>query len=248
MKPENQKTKRSLISRALQFFTILLGLMTSATVAFAQDEAGTINRTLVPKEAPEIGQFVPAGWKLEEQVTGDLNGDGVSDYALKLVEAKPEKNSEGDPTERGRALIIVLARDGKFGRAGVADKLLQCTRCGGAFYGVVETPVEVTIEKGVLVVQQDHGSRNLTNTTYKFRHDPPTKQFVLIGFDYADADRLTAKVVSESTNYATGLRVVARDKRNRTIKTRRVIPKTKIPFDTVDSAKFEEEAMKRLGL
>ena len=219
-----------------------------APSTFAQEEAGVIDKGRVPYEANSPHQFAPTGWKIEQQVTGDLNGDGLSDHALTLVEAKPDKNSEGDPTERGRALVIVLARDGKLGRAGVADKLLQCTRCGGAFYGVVETPVEVTIEKGVVVVQQDHGSRNLTNTTYRFRHDPAGKQFVLIGFDYADADRLTAKVVSESTNYSTGVRVTSRDRGNREIKTRRVIPKTKIPFDSVDSAKFEEEAAKRLGL
>lgn len=235
-------------ARARRVSMLAFAIIISATVCFAQDEAGTIDKSLVPKEATEIGKFAPAGWKIEQQVTGDLNGDGVADYALTLVEAKPDKNSEGDPTERGRALVIVLARDGKFGRAGVADKLLQCTRCGGAFYGVVETPVEVTIEKGVVVVQQDHGSRNLTNTLYRFRHDPAGKQFVLIGFDYTDADRLTAKVVSESTNYSTGVRITSRDRGNRQIKTRRVIPKTTISFDGVDSGKFEEDAMKRLGL
>jgi|GEM_PF-392830 len=245
---QGQRTESASRARARRVLILVFAIIISATGSFAQDEPGTIDKSLVPKEGTEIGKFAPAGWKIEQQVSGDLNGDGLPDYALTLVEAKPDKNSEGDPTDRGRALVIVLARDGKFGRAGVADKLLQCTRCGGAFYGVVETPVEVTIEKGVVVVQQDHGSRNLTNTTYRFRHDPAGKQFVLIGFDYADADRATGKVVSESTNYSTGVRVTTRDRGKRAVKTRRVIPKTKTSFDSVDSEKVEEAAAKRLGL
>ena len=133
-------------------------------------------------------------------------------------------------------------------RAAVADKLLQCTRCGGAFYGVSESPANVQIEKGIIVVDQDHGSRNLTNTTYRFRYDAASQQFILIGFDYADADRATASVVSESTNYLTGVRIVTRGKGNRDIKSRSTIPVKKTSIEQVDSEKFEAAAAKRLGL
>ena len=168
----------------------VLILLVCAITTFAQDETGKINVSLIPAQGKDPGSFVPAGWKIEEQVTGDLNGDSLPDNVLKLVEDKPAKDSEDMPTERGRALIIALAeKDGTLKRAGVADKLLQCTRCGGAFYGVVETPAGVTIEKGVVIVEQDHGSRNLTNTTYKFRFEPATQRFRLIGFELADADR-----------------------------------------------------------
>jgi hypothetical protein len=125
---------------------------------------------------------------------------------------------------------------------------LQCTRCGGAFYGVSESPANVQIEKGVIVVDQDHGSRNLTNTYYRFRYDAASRQFILIGFDYADADRLTAQVVSESTNYSTGARIVTRSKGNRDIKSSSKIPLKKTSIEQVDSEKFEEAATKRLGL
>jgi len=32
----------------------------------------------------------------------------------------------------------------------------------------VEAPANVTIEKGVLIVEQEHGSREVTDTTYRF--------------------------------------------------------------------------------
>ena len=213
-----------------------------------QDHGVVINKSLVPATADDLQKFVPRGWKIEQQIKGDLNADSVADFALKLVEDKPDKDANGDPAERYRAVVIVLQEAaGKLTRAAVAGKLLQCTRCGGAFYGVVETPASLEIKNGIIEVDQDHGSRNLTNTYYKFRYDPTIKQFVLIGFDYADADRLTANVMSESTNYLTGVRITTRGKGNRDVKTRTVIPQKKISIEDVDYEKFEEGASKRLG-
>src|ERR1051325_11171515 len=132
-------------------FAIFTLVLLAPSIAAAQD-ATPINKSKVPAQADTAAKFVPAGWKIEEQISGDLNGDGVNDLALKLVEDKPEQTSEGFPTERARALVVALQKGGTLVRAAVADKLLQCTRCGGAFYGVTESPANVAIEKGVIVV------------------------------------------------------------------------------------------------
>lgn len=232
------------VIRGSYVFVLLLVL---PPFCFAQ-EGTPIDKSKVPAEADNISRFVPPGWKIEEQVAGDLNGDAVPDYVLKLVEDNPATDSGGVATERQRALVIVLQAGSKLARAAVSDKLLQCTRCGGAFYGVSESPANIQIEKGSIVVDQDHGSRNLTNTTYRFRFDAATKKFILIGFDYADADRLTANVVSESTNYLTGVRITTRGKGDRDIKRRTVIAKKKNSIEDVDSDKYEQAATKRLGL
>lgn len=230
-------------------FVVFVIILSVSSFCFAQDEAATIDKSRIPAQGDSVRQFAPSGWKIEAQASADLNGDSLLDYVLKLVEDKAEKNSEGYPTERGRALVIVLGTsDSKLRRAGVADALLQCTRCGGAFYGVVESPAEVTIEKGVVVVEQEHGSRELTNTTYRFRHDPSSGRFQLIGFDYASADRLTASVVTESTNYLSAVRVTTRPRGKRDVTTKTSIPKKKMFLEEVTSEQFEESAMKRLGL
>ena len=229
--------------------SLFISIMCVATFSFAQDEAGKIDSARIPMQAKDAGAFVPTGWKIEEQITGDLSGDSFPDYVLKLVEDKPAKDADDMPTERGRALVIALAeKNGTLKRAGVADKLLQCTRCGGAFYGVVETPASVSIEKGVVVVEQDHGSRNLTNTTYRFRFDPVRQRFMLIGFDLADADRMKASVVSESNNYVTRSRVITRSKGDRDVKTKSVLSKKKFYLEDVSHEEFEVAAYKRLGL
>src|SRR5260370_16599233 len=105
-----------------------------STWASAQDDRVLIDKSRIPTVAGDVNKFVPSGWKIEEQVTGDLNGDSVPDYALKLVEDKPAKDKDDVATERARALVIALAgEDGKLRRGGVADNLFKCTPCSVAF-------------------------------------------------------------------------------------------------------------------
>ena len=219
---------------------LILCFVTLTSWGLAQDERTTIKKSLIPASGNDPRDFIPAGWKLEEQLSSDLNGDGTPDYVLKLIESKPAKTSD-EVNDRARALVILLQdANGKLSRAAIADKLLQCTGCGGAFYGVVDAPANVKIENNVIVVEQDHGSREVSEVTFRFRYDGASQRFVLIGFDYAERDRANGKAASESTNYLTGVR-----KTNGKAST---VPKSKIFLDDVDYEKFEEAAVKRLGL
>lgn len=231
---------------ALALCALLLG---GPSLSHLPDQGKLIDKSRIPARADDVKKFVPPGWKIEQQVAGDLNGDSVPEYALKLVEDKPAKNSEEVATERQRALVILVQETGRqLVRVGVADKLLQCTSCGGALYSLDDSPAEVTIEKGVIVVQQGHGSNNITNTTYRFRYDPITQRIVLIGFDYTNADRGMAQDISESTNYLTGVRTVSRNTGERILNRSTRIPRSKIFIDQIDSEKFDADATKRLGL
>jgi len=218
---------------------IILCFVAFTPWSFAQDERTTIKKSLIPAVGSDTRDFIPAGWKLEEQLSADLDGDGTSDYVLKLIENKPAKTSDDMMNDRARALIVLLqGADGKLTRAAIADKLLQCTGCGGALYG--EAPANVKIEGNVIVIEQDHGSREVSDVTFRFRYDTASQRFMLIGFDYSERDRATAKSSSESTNYLTGVR-----KTNGKAST---VPKTKVFMDDVDYEKLEEGAVKRLGL
>jgi hypothetical protein len=226
---------------------LILCFVSLASWCFAQDERTTIKKSLIPAVGSDTRDFIPAGWKLEEQLSADLDGDGTSDYVLKLIEDKP-KPSDDTMNDRARALIVLLqGADGKLSRAAVADKLLQCTGCGGLFYGVVDAPANVKIENGVIVVEQDHGSRWTSDMTFRFRYEAESKKFLLIGFDFISNDRLERNTVSESTNFLTGLRIVKR-MRQRETTSRAQVPKTKIYIDDVDYQKFDEDALHRFGL
>jgi hypothetical protein len=184
------------------------------SLSFAQENRVLTDKSRIPLEANDVKDFVPPGWVIEEQVSGNLNGDSSPDLALKLVQEQRAGGADED-NEGQRALVILFAgRDGKWQRVAIAEKLLQCTSCGGAFYGVVKAPANVKIEKGVLIVNQDHGSRNVVEQTFRFRYEPRMKKFILIGLDVNDNDRASGEVVEESTNFITGRKITKRSQYN----------------------------------
>ena len=179
-----------------------------AALSFAQDETEvSFDEAALPRTADAVEKFVPSGWLIEAKVSGDLNKDSVTDVALKLIEKPAAGDDKDNPAERARILMVLFgSQKGAFERMATAKKLLQCTRCGGAFYGVVEAPAEVEITKGVLIAKQDGGSRNVVETTFRFRYDANAKRFALIGYDMTDRDRATGETIVESTNYLTGVK------------------------------------------
>jgi hypothetical protein len=227
----------------LVLFT-LLSVFTPAILA--QDDVKRIDESAVPDTGSKAEDFVPQGWKIENKVTGDLNDDGTADHAITMIEDKPKVDSEGISVDRSRGLVIVFGQtDGKLSKAAVADRLLQCPNCGGAFYGAGNAPAEVSIVKGVLIVQQDRGSRWITDTTYRFRYDEQPSMFILIGFDYSSRDRGTGESVSESTNYLTGKRITTPAKGPAKTTT---VEKKRYSIGEVDYEQFDSEATSRLGL
>lgn len=223
----------------------------STAPSFAQDEDRVVvDVAKIPASAADPKGFAPDGWEVEETASGDLNGDGTPDLAVKLIQVKPADAPDDEVVDRARALVVAFKRsDGSLERAAVAPKLLQCTACGGAFYGVVAAPADVKIEKGVIVVTEDHGSRDVATLTFRFRLDAASGKFLLIGSDYADVDRAAGGTASESTNYLTGSRVTTRAKgggRDRT--TRSTVAKTRVAIDDFDYEKFDYDATTRLGL
>lgn len=235
---------RKIVKDVLVIAAFAMVALLMPTDSHAQDTPTKFDRESLPATAATVTDFVPKGWKIEEQIKGDVTADGVADVLLKLIEDKPKKEDEF--VDRSRVLVV-LAGDGedRYRNAAVADKVLQCTGCGGAFYGVVDAPANVSIEKGVIVVNQDHGSRWVSDITFKFRFDEQPNMFILIGFDYSTRDRAEASVVSESINYLTGKRIATSSKGKKTTTT---VAKKRLSIEEVDSSEMEAAAAKRLGV
>jgi hypothetical protein len=145
-------------------------------------------------------RFVPAGWTVEQELQGDLNGDGIADAVLMLVE-----EGHAGPTDETERSLVVLAgqRDGSFVEIGTSRKLLLCVQCFGAMGG----KPRLSIQRNVLVVEQEAGSRETTSGLWRLRFDPASKRMRLIGLDVRKADRATGVSTSESTNYLNGKRI-----------------------------------------
>jgi hypothetical protein len=225
---------------------ILFVFLAAALSLQAQDtQNDPFDASKVPDSTADLQSYAQSGWKVEEIVKGDLNGDGKPDAAVKL--AQIEKDREGG-IGGSRVLVIAFAEGGGWKRAAFADKILQCVDCGGAFYGVMPAPAGVTIEKGVLVIENEHGSRDVSKSTFRFRLIPGIGRFSLIGYDYTDNDRLTGEWTSESTNYSTMVRITKTGKGKRTTTKRSKITPTTIYLEDADGEELEGKALHRLGL
>lgn len=194
---------------------LCLILFLPAFPSFAQDNNRVVlNENLVPKEGAKITAFVPKGWKIEQELRGHLNTDSLEDVVLLLIEDKPEENSKGEYQDRYRALVILLkAPEGKYHRAAVAGKLIQCTGCGGVL-GSGGAGADLKIVKGILLFSQLSGSRWATEHLRRIRYDGQTGRFVLIGEDIDEYDRAKGKSVVTSTNYLTGRQVIEKKQFN----------------------------------
>jgi hypothetical protein len=192
---------------------LLLSLSGAGAAAARQDEPRRfLDPNLVPAAGREPREFVPRGWKTETDagiVAGDLNKDGAPDAVLRLVEDMPVENGEGVYNMRYRALVILLAQPGGgYKRAAVATKLLGCTMCAGVLGDPEGGNVQIEVKNGVLNVNQLSGSREATDLTQRFRYDPASGRFLLIGEEVSEYDRAAGGGKSTSTNFLTGVRVV----------------------------------------
>ncbi|MBL7977109.1 MAG: hypothetical protein JNN12_02125 [Bacteroidetes Order II. Incertae sedis bacterium] len=202
-------------------------------LAQAQDEdIRTLSWDDVAQEGMNIGDFVPEGWTLEEQATGDLNKDGRIDAALQLVEDIAAEDENGAPTTRYRALVIIFRKKNGngFELNTVGHYVLQCTTCGGML-----TSVKTEIKNGVVIVDQLMGSREATNLTQRFRWESLFKRMMLIGEDRVDYDRANGDSKKVSKNLLTGNQVTETSKGGKkpTI-VRKKIPKNMIPMDEIN--------------
>lgn len=150
--------------------------------------------------APEAS-FVPPALQVEKRATADLNGDRVPDVVLGLVgrtaDATGYQTSTTEPAPRPRRLLVLAGvKGGGFARLAVGAKVLPCTRCGGAFWGTLEVPVSVRIDRsaGDILVAQQFGSRELTSQILRF--DVDARKVVLISARATTTDRLTGVVTT----------------------------------------------------
>jgi hypothetical protein len=215
--------------RIIKLSLIVLVLILGAA-AQAQEDGLPVNH--LPREGKSLQDFVPNGWIVEEQVSGDLNGDNVADFAAILIQDQPDFDESGVKTERHRGLMVLFGHEnGTINLAGTNDSLLQCTTCGG-----VKEGVGMDIKRGVLIISQLSGSRLYTDATWRFRYDPQTRRFILIGKDTENADAALGTGTVESCNCLTGLKITEtyrhdRDgKRKITVSTTRGQCPKKTPF------------------
>ena len=163
--------------------------------------------------APVSPDFVPQGWKLEQQVDGDLNGDGRADKVLVLQQqdAANWQDNKGLGTPRlnlNPRTLLVLWNTPQGYREAVRNTTLLPSENSEDTPCLVDPLDEgaISIRKQVLVVNLHYwlscGSYSVNHMQYKFRYQQGV--WPLIGLDVNSSSRNSYDTEQSSYNFATG--------------------------------------------
>jgi len=129
-------------------------------------------------------EFIPTGYKVFQEIKGDLNKDGIEDCVI-IIKGTNKENIITDEyrgkLDRNRRGIIVLFKANS--NYIEAVKNYDCFSSENEDGGVYFPPdLDVSIEKGKLYVHYGHGRYGYW--TYTFRYQK--SDFELIGYDSSD--------------------------------------------------------------
>lgn len=193
----------------------LLGLLVSvlfSTCVSAQELViPKVTYPSLPQDGASAEAFVPKGWKLEKQQSGDLNKDGQDDLLL-LLRMDDRKNilkNEGlgqDPFDTNPRILAVAFGKGRSFTLGLENHTLIARTEDPVMDDPVGESGGVAIERGTLKVSlysfASAGSWSAGSSTFRFRHGK--RGFELIGYDSSSTQRNTGEVEQVSINYLTG--------------------------------------------
>ena len=176
------------------------------TTEIKKEEITTIISDTIPKN--KTSDFIPDGFKLLEEIKGDLNKDGIVDCILLIKEINKENIVQHEfrgKLDRNRRGIIVLLNEN-----GVYREFIKNTSCfsseneeGGVYYA---PELSLEIKKGNLYVHYAHGRYGYWFYTFRLKNS----DFDLIGYD--SSNDMSGTVLSyTSINFLTKKKLIKRN-------------------------------------
>ncbi|GBU22125.1 hypothetical protein R80B4_02030 [Fibrobacteres bacterium R8-0-B4] len=148
----------------------------------AAQGSGDMGNSQNPASA-NLTKLIPVGYRLFEEIRGDLNGDGVDDLAI-IIKATDKKNivykdTRGENVDYNDRGIMVFFKNGNAYRLAFENR--KCFSSeeedGGSDY--FAPMLGVTIKKGNLYIKYDHLRYGWWQYTFRYRNS----EFELIGYD-----------------------------------------------------------------
>ncbi|MEO7978290.1 hypothetical protein [Flavobacterium sp.] len=137
-----------------------------------------------PQTGKPINDFIPTGYKIFQEIKGDLNKDGVEDCVVIIKGTKKENvitdEYRGKLDRNRRGIIVLFKKNGNYIQK---VKNYDCFSSENEDGGVYFAPeLDVSIEKGKLYVHYGHGRYGYWTYTFRGKNN----DFELIGYDSSE--------------------------------------------------------------
>ena len=143
----------------------------------------------------QAATFIPAGYKLLDATTGDLNLDALPDKVLVLQKLNADTATMGDTINR--PLLLLLGQPNqRYKLAARNDRAVMCSGCGG----MMGDPYQgITIKKGYFSLEYYGGSGWRWTHISTFKYAPADKQWYLYreggeSFHAADPEKVETHI------------------------------------------------------
>lgn len=181
-------------------FRLTLLCCALSSLGWAQD-VPEVSYPTVRARAESVAAFVPRGWRLEQRVDADFDGDAKPDAAL-VLKLEDERNVVGELDSNPRLLVAVLA-DAKDFRLVVADHAVIPRHDNPN----MDDPFSaISSSKGGFLIElrsfANAGSWWAGKTRLRFRYEGGC--FRLIGYDAEGLHRASGQAEATSVNLVTG--------------------------------------------
>ncbi|AYA37035.1 hypothetical protein D3Y59_08190 [Hymenobacter oligotrophus] len=180
--------------------------LTAAWLSSSQTKPGpsapaAFEPTALPAKAARTAAFVPTGWLLERQVSGDLNGDKRADPVLVLIE---RPSTTAPEARRERAVVVLLAdAAGQLQRVAASGRVLYGSGGPDPLISADKMP-EIKVENGMLVVRHLSGTEQNLEFTHRFAYDTGSKKMRLASEEQIKSNRQTLDTTIRSSDYLAG--------------------------------------------
>lgn len=199
---------RFILPALFVFATAVAGI----TGAAAEDDGlPPVDYPSLPAAVATRAELVPAGWTVEAEATGDLDGDRRPDLALVLQSEKPDLSPSGEPLVGPRMLVVAFGTRKGYQRITVNHQLIP--RASSRFvedYFDAESGA-LSIERGRLTIKLHYfatmGGWGMWDKTYSFKWRK--NEFVLSRYDHDYTHRAKGDTKRIIADYEAGrLRVI----------------------------------------
>jgi hypothetical protein len=154
--------------RSVKLITALAAILLSLPLpAFAQAKADG-----------KPANLVPAGYRVSEEIKGDLNKDGLDDYVFIVKGPKRDDDCREDGQDCSlRGIMIALNKGGRYELAlENRDCFASEDRDGGVYY---PPELSVSVKKGNLYIEFNQGRYGKWSYTFRYQNS----DFEMIGYD-----------------------------------------------------------------